>query len=106
MDEEVVRRLELKKVLLLGIEKSLRRDCDYQMMVDLKYHHILYRIFMDAKAYGQAEAHYRKLKEHNEVRCEEYQQYLQVWHPVKYKLHCGYSLVRRALGKIKRTIIQ
>lgn len=106
LEEEVARRLELKKVLLIGVEKSLRQDYDYQAMIELKYQHILYMIYMDAEAYEQAERCYRKLKEHHAVRSEEYRQYLQIWHPGQYRLYCAAQMVRRVLGKIKRMILK
>jgi len=104
--EEVARRMELKKVLLIGIEKSGRNDRDYQTIVDLKYLHILNKIYLDAAAYDRAKECYEKLKQSNDVKPEEYRSYLQVWHPAKYRLYCAVDLVRRAWGKIKRTILK
>ena len=106
LEEEAARRLELKKVLLIGIEKSGRKDRDYQTIVDLKYLHILYKIYLDAAAYDQAKDCYNKLRQRNEIKPEEYRSYLQIWHPVKYRLHCAVDLARQACGKIKRMIIK
>lgn len=104
LEEEVARRMELKKVLLIGIEKSGRKDRDYQTIVDFKYLHILYKIYLDAAAYEQAKECYEKLQKSSEIKPEEYQLYLQTWHPVKYKLHCASRLVRRVCGKFRRMI--
>ncbi len=106
LEEEVARRMELKKVLLIGIEKSGRKDRDYQAIVDLKYLHILYKIYLDAAAYDQAKDCYDKLKQSSDIKPEEYRAYLQVWHPVKYRLHCTVDLARRACRKVKRMIIK
>lgn len=106
LDEEVARRMELKKVLLIGIEKSGRKDRDYQTIVDLKYWHILFRIYMDAHAYEKAKTCYEKLNQHRAVKPEEHMQYLKAWYPVKYRIRCAMNLARRAGGKLKRMIIQ
>ena len=106
VDEEVARRLELKKVLLLGIEASGRKDRDYQTIVDIKYLHILYKIYVNAREYELAKECYQKLERHNAVQSEEYAQYLRIWYPVKYRVRCSYLFVRRALGKIKRVIFR
>lgn len=106
LDEEIARRMELKKVLLLGIAMSGRTDQDYQSIVDIKYLHILYKIYVDAGEYEQAKACYQKLEQHNTIRLEEYTQYLRVWHPVKYRVHCGCLYIRRVLGKMKRFVFK
>jgi glycosyltransferase involved in cell wall biosynthesis len=106
LEEEVARRLELKKVLLIGIEKSGRKDRDYQTIVDLKYLHILYKVYLDAAAYDQAKDCYTQLKQSNDLKPAEYRSYLQIWHPVKYKLYCTVNLLQRAYRKLKRTIIK
>lgn len=106
LDEEVKRRLELKKVLLIGIEKSGRNDRDYQTIVDIKYLHILYEIYVGAGEYELAKGCYRELEQHDAILPDEYTQYLRVWHPVKYKVRCGCLFVRRALGKIQRVIFK
>ena len=106
VDEEVARRLELKKVLLLGIEASGRRDRDYQSIVDIKYLHILFKIYVDAGEYERAKECYLKLEQHNAIRPDEYTENLRIWHPVKYRVHCSYLFVRRALGKIKRVVFK
>lgn len=106
LEEEVARRLELKKVLLIGIEKSGRNDCDYQKLVDLKYSHILYKIYLDAGAYEQAGHCYRELDLGKDIQPEEYAIYLKTWHPVKYKLKRATGLAQRVFGKLKRMIIK
>lgn len=105
LQEEVARRMELKKVLLIGIEKSGRTDRDYQKIVDLKYQHILYSIFLNAGALDQAKKCYQELKHHHAVRPDEYRRYLSVWYPVRYKLYCAGSFICRALRKVKRSIL-
>lgn len=106
VDEEVARRMELKKVLLIGIDASGRKDRDYQTIVDVKYLHILYKIFMDAEEYERAKECYRELAQHKAVQPDEHAQYLKIWHPVRYKMHSGYLFARRVLGKIKRVVFK
>ncbi len=106
LSEEVARRMELKKVLLLGIEISGRKDRDYQTIVDIKYLHILYKIYVDAEEYELAKECYRNLEQHDAILPDEYTQYLKTWHPAQYRVHCGYLFVRRVLGKFKRVIFK
>lgn len=101
LQEEIARRLELKKVLEIGIEKSGRRDRNYQKIVDLKYQHILYRIYLNAGALEDAKACYDTLDAENDVRSEEYRQYLQAWHPARYKVFCLKNMTSRAIRKAK-----
>ena len=104
LEEEVARRLELKKVLKISIEKSGRSDRDYQKIVDIKYQHILYRIYLNAGALEDAKACYDALKIEKDVRSDEYRQYLQMWHPTRYKIYCLKDLILRILRKLKRNI--
>ena len=106
LDEEVARRMELKKVLLKGIQASGRKDRDYQAIVDIKYLHILYKIYMDANEYEKAKECYRELEQQKAVTREEYSQYLHIWHPAKYKIYNGWIVVRHILGKIKRAVLK
>ena len=104
LQEEVARRLELKKVLEIGIEKSGRCDRDYQKIVDMKYQHILYRIYLNAGSLEDAKACYDMLKAEKDVQADEYRQYLQSWHPVMYKAYCLKDLTLRAIRKLKRIL--
>ena len=106
LDEAVARRMELKKVLLIGIEKSGRKDRDYQTIVDLKYLHILFRIYMQATAHDMAKKCYDTLVQLKDVREDEYQSYLRVWHPIKYKLYCAFNVAKRACKKVKRIVFK
>ena len=102
LQEEVARRLELKKVLEIGIEKSGRCDRDYQKIVDMKYQHILYRIYLNAGALEDAKACYDTLDAENAVQADEHRQYLQTWHPIMYKVNCMKDLILRVIRKLKR----
>lgn len=104
LQEEVARRLELKKVLEIGIKRSGRRDCNYQKIVDLKYRHILYRIYLNAGALEDAKACYDTLDAENDVQTDEYRQYLQTWHPIRYKVYCLKDISLRAIRKLKRIL--
>ena len=106
LDEEVARRMELKKVLLIGIEMSGRKDRDYQTIVDQKYLHILYKLYMDAGAYEQAHECYDKLFQNSDIREEEHQIYLKAFHPFRYRLYAARNLAHRAYRKLKRAIIK
>lgn len=104
LQEMVNRQLELKKVLEIGIEQSGRRDCDYQKIVDMKYQHVLYRIYLNEGSLAEARACYDVLRAENEVRENEYCQYLQTWHPIRYKAYCLKILMLRAIRKIKKIL--
>ena len=104
LQEEVARRLELKKVLEIGIEKSGRCDRNYQKIVNLKYQHILYRIYLNAGVLEDAKACYDTLNAENDVQTEEYRQYLQTWHPIRHKVYCLKDLTVRAIRKAKRIL--
>lgn len=104
LQEEVARRLELKKVLEISIEKSGRHDRNYQKIVDLKYQHILYRIYLNAGALEDAKACYDTLNVENDVRADEYCQYLQVWHPIRYKAVCLKNLTLRIIRKLESVL--
>lgn len=104
LQEEVDRRLELKKVLEIGIKKSGRYDRDYQKIVDIKYQHILYRIYLNAGALEDAKACYDTLDAENDVQTDEYRRYLQAWHPIRYEVYCLKDLTLRAIRKLKRIL--
>ena len=106
LEEEVARRLGLKKVLLIGIEKSGRKDRDYHKLVNLKYLHILYKIYLDAGAYEQARNCYHELGLDEDVQPEEHALYLKTWHPGQYKLQCARGYAKRVFRKVKRMIIR
>lgn len=106
LDEEVARRMELKKVLLLGIEKSGRTDRDYIKIVDLKYQRILLRIYLNAKENELAKKCYHVLKEASDVTPEDYRLYLQKLHPVRYRFYCLKNLGIRAYRKMKRMLLK
>lgn len=104
LQEEVSRRLELKKVLEIAIQKSGRCDRNYKKIVDLKYQHILYQIYLNAGTLENAKACYDVLDSENDVHPDEYSLYLQAWHPVIYKAYYLKNLVLRAIRKLKRIL--
>ena len=106
LQDEVARQLELKKVLLLGIEKSGRHDRDYTKIVDLKYLHILFNIYMNAKALKQAKECYDALNTSSALQKNEYERYLQTVFPTRYAIYCIKKLAGRAVRKIKRIMVR
>lgn len=106
LQEAVDRQLELKKVLLLGIEKSGRTDRDYAEIVSQKYMHILFAIYMDAGDLNRAKESYDALCKAGILRQEEYERYLQATHPAGYRLYCFKKLALRAVRKIRRIVLE
>lgn len=104
LDEEVARKLELKKVLLIGIKKSGRQDRDYSKIVERKYQHILFELYARAGEKAQVKAYFAQLESAGDVRPEERKQYLKLWHPARYRFFCAKALARRAAGKVKRIL--
>jgi glycosyltransferase involved in cell wall biosynthesis len=99
LQEEVDRRMGLKKVLEMGIALSGRTDRDYQKIVDLKYQRILMRIYLNAGAAEEAEACYRTLKQEGALIAADHLRYLEVLHPVRYRFFLCRELGRRAVRK-------
>lgn len=102
--EEVERRMGLKKVLEIGIALSERNDRDYHRIVDLKYQHILFRIYLKAGEMELAEECYGVLRDANDVQPDDYRLYLEAFHPLKHKVFCLKNLGIRAIRKTKRIL--
>lgn len=104
--EEVERRMGLKKVLEIGIALSERNDRDYHRIVDLKYQRILFRIYLKAGEIELAEECYGVLRDANDVQPDDYRLYLEAFHPLKYKAFCLKNLGIRAMRKTKRILVR
>ncbi len=105
LQEEVERRLELKKVLEIGIALSGRDDRDYQKIVDLKYQRILLRVYLNAGELEKAKECYLALEAANDVHPDDQRLYLEHFHPVRHKVFCLKNLGIRASRKVKRILI-
>lgn len=104
LQEEVERRMGLKKVLEIGIALADRNDRDYQKIVDLKYQRILFRVYLHAGEQEKAKECYLALAEANDVQPEDHRLYLETFHPVEYKFFCIKNLSIRAIRKIWRIL--
>ena len=87
LEEQVNRLLELKKVLLIGIEKSGRQDRDYQHIVDVKYDHLFFQLFLSFENKEKTKEYYQKLKKEKELTEGECRSYLGKWFPLGFLLH-------------------
>lgn len=99
LQEEVDRRMGLKKVLEMGISLSGRTDRDYQQIVDMKYQRILMQVYLNAGAKERATTCYRILKAAGELTKDDRRLYLRALHPVQYRIFTLRELGTRAIRK-------
>lgn len=102
--EEVARRLGLKEILQDGIRRSGRTDRDYQKIVDLKYHRILFSVYLNAGAKESALDCYKELEKAGDIQENDRRLYLQHFRPVQYQIYLLRNMALRAARKIKRVL--
>ena len=87
LQEAVDRQLELKKVLLIGIEKSGRTDRDYKKIVEEKYLHVLFHLYLEAGDAERVGEFYAALQKGGILSQDEHACYLRLAHPARYWLY-------------------
>ena len=102
LEEAVSRQLELKKVLEIGIRLSNRTDADYQRIVDVKYMHVLFKMYYEADRYEESKKYYELLKSEHELSTDEEALFLKKWHPAKYKAFYAGLMLKNLPDKLKK----
>ncbi len=99
LQQEVDRRMELKKILLDGITRSQRRDWDYEEIVRIKYEKLLFRVYLQYGDLENGKKCYKAITEAEAVTKEERRLYIEHFCPIRYRLYLAGNLCKRAIGK-------
>lgn len=104
LDEQVNRYLELKKILLQGIDISRRCDQDYKTIVDDKYNRILMKCYLAAEDMKLAKIYYLKMKKGNTLKDDDKLVYFSKANYFMYTVCRLLGLEKRIVNKCKRII--
>ncbi len=85
--EKVERLQNLKRILEIGIEKANRHDKDYNHIIEVKYHHLFFRLYFSGDNRKETEYYYKLLKQENELSEGERRAYLKKWYPIRFFLY-------------------
>lgn len=95
VDEQVERFLELKKIMLHGIELSGRDDKNYMEIVEHKYDRILMNFYLQNQYKAEASVYYKKLKLEGELTDGDQRTYLSQCNNIKYQIYRIISFAKR-----------
>ena len=94
-NDKIQRLFDLKEILEIGIQKANRYEIDYKRLVEIKYLHLLFQLYMSYEKKIEATCYYQKLKLINEQTEAETRSFLTKWHPVRFLL---YRIIKRLRG--------
>lgn len=100
IDEQVERYLELKNILLHGIELSGRDDKNYVEIVEHKYERMLMNLYLQNHHKADASIYYKKLKFAGELTDGDQRIYLSQCNNIKYQLYRIISFAKRRLCRV------
>lgn len=99
LQQEIDRRMELKKVLLDGISHSQRRDRNYEEIVRIKYERLLFLVYLHYGDLGNAKKCYRTAAKASAMTQHEKLLYMKNFCPLRYRLYLVVDLCKRAARK-------
>lgn len=84
--EQRIKRLnELKRLLLLGIDKSGRSDRNYGRIVEIKYYRLFYFEYIKSKDKENSKKYMKLLKMNNELSFDDYLYYAKEFQPIRFR---------------------
>lgn len=85
LEQKINRLNELKRLLLLGIDKSGRVDRNYERIVEIKYYRLFYFEYIKAKNKENSKKYMMLLKTNNELSFDDYLYYAKEFQPIRFK---------------------
>lgn len=100
MEETLNRYAGLEDILRRSVELSDRHDRDYERILYLKSLRTRLRVYLEYRDMDNAKIYYDKLRQANALGANEKRIYMELRHPIRYKLYLFGLLMKRIYRKL------